>query len=214
MYEDRYKFFLDGLKNTIILTLLSFILGTILGIMLFALRRSRNNAVSKISNALNSFLTEIPTLVLLMIFVYEIFGSSSVPIMWSVMIALMMKEGAYISEIFKTVLDGIDGGEIEAAMTLGLSRMQRFQYIILPQVVLAGTGLYKNQFIVTMQETSVVGYLAIVDLTRASSIISSRTMDSMISLIIITILYFLIGFVAKKLLGLPGKRKHLGGDAE
>ena len=125
-------------------------------------------------------------------------------------IALTLKTGAYICEILCTSLDAIDPGELEAARTLGMNGMQTFRYIILPQIIGTGLELYKNQFITTMQETSVVGYIALIDLTRASSIIGARTMDSLFSLIFITIMYFLIGFVFKKLIDLLKVRKHLG----
>ncbi len=80
---------------------------------------------------------------------------------------------------------------------------------MLPQAVETALPLYKNQFIFTMQETSIVGYLAIIDLTRASSIVSSRTMDAFFGLISVTIIYFVIGFTAKKFFDLFGKQKHI-----
>ena len=212
--DKRYKLFLEGLGNTILLTISCFILGTFFGALLCILKRSKNKTVSKITYIVTSFLTEVPTLVMLMIFAYVIFGAVAFPLLWSVVIALTVKQGAYISDIFVTVIESIDHGEIEAAMTLGMSNAQCFKHVILPQIVLKGTGLYKNQFIITMQETSVVGYLAIVDLTRASSIIASRTMDAMFSLIVVTILYFVIGRIAKRLIDIPSRKKHIGGEAE
>ena len=209
--DNRYLFFVDGLKVTLLLTLLSFILGTVVGILFCAGTRSSHGWIRKITKVLMSLFTEIPTMMLLMIFVYIIFGSSALPVLWIVAIGLMFKAGAYLAAIFNSSLDTVAEGEIEAARTLGMTRWQAFRYIALPQTVTAAMPLYKNQFILSMQETSVVGYLAVVDLTRAASIVQSRTLDAFFGLITVTLIYFLIGAVFKFLFNLISKR--MGGEA-
>ena len=94
-----------------------------------------------------------------------------------------------------------------------MNKYQAFFYVVLPQSINAALPLYINQFIVSMQETSVVGYLAIVDLTRAASIISSRTMDAFFGIIFVTIVYFIIGYFAKLLLNILGRRNRERGVA-
>ena len=200
--EERYLFFLEGLKTTLILTIFSFLLGTLIGILFCAGKRSKNRFISRLFNLICGFFIEVPTMVLLMIMVYIIFGRTSLPIMWVVICGLLMKCGAYLSVIFGTALDTVGSGEIEAARTLGMSSWQAFRYVTLPQTVKQAMPLYSDQFIITLQETSVVGYLAIVDLTRAASIVSSRTMDAFYGIIAVTIIYFLIGYVFRKLMGL------------
>ncbi len=209
IYEDRYAIFLKGFCNTLILSVASFICGTLFGILLCVIKRSGNKILLKAGNILTSILINIPTMVLLLLFVYVVFGSISAPLAIIVILALTMKTGAYICEILITSLDAVDEGEIEAARTLAMNRRQTFIFIIMPHVVSTGLELYKNQFVLNMQETAVVGYVALVDLTRASSIVSSRTMDSMLGLAMITLIYFLIGFVAKKLLNLLLVEKHI-----
>lgn len=197
IYDDRYLFFVSGLKVTLLLTLTSFILGTAVGVLLCAASRSKQAWLRKTAAVLVSLFTEIPTMMLLMIFVYIIFGRSILPVLWIVAIGLTLKAGAYLSVIFSTALETVEGGEIEAARTLGMTRWQAFKYVALPQTVTAALPLYRNQFILSMQETSVVGYLAVVDLTRAASIIQSRTLDAFFGLITVTLIYFLIGAAAK-----------------
>ena len=136
-------------------------------------------------------------MVLLMIMAYIIFGRSTLPLMLVVTFGLTLKAGSYRSEILNSALDTVESGEVEAARTLGMSKVQAFNHVVLPQTVKAAMPLYINQFIASMQETSVVGYLAIVDLTKASSIITSRTMDAFFGLIFITLIYFVIGQIAK-----------------
>lgn len=209
--EDRYLFFVNGLKVTLLLTLASFIFGTAVGILLCAAARSRHEWLNKLSKLIVSLFTEIPTMMLLMIFVYIIFGRSALPLLWIVTIGLTLKAGSYLSVIFNSSLETVEPGEVEAARTLGMSRWQAFRFVALPQTVTAALPLYKNQFIMSMQETSVVGYLAVVDLTRAASIVQSRTLDAFFGLITVTLIYFLIGGVFKKLFGLLSNR--MGGEA-
>ena len=211
--DDRYLFFVEGLKNTMILTLASFIFGTLFGIILCAMRRSKNTFFQKIVRIITSIFVEMPTMVLLMILVYIVFGRTALPVLWIMIIGLTLKTGSYLSEIFNSALSTVSDGEIEAARTLGMNRYQAFFYVVLPQAINAALPLYINQFIVSMQETSVVGYLAIVDLTRAASIISSRTMDAFFGIIFVTIVYFIIGYFAKLLLNIVGTRSKERGVA-
>lgn len=211
IFEDRYLYILKGLKTTLILTLGSFILGALLGILFCALKRSKNKIVVKVTNLICNFFVQIPTMVLLMVFVYIIFGTSTLNILITVIIALTIKASAFLASIFYTAVETVDKGEIEAARTLGMSKKQAFFNVILPQTITIALPLFKNQFISTLQETSVVGYLAIMDLTRASSIITSRTLDAFFGLLCISIIYLLIGYIGQSLIGLLDKRTHIGG---
>ena len=209
--DNRYLFFLVGLKNTLILTFVSFLLGLAFGVLLCAAGRSSNRMLRRISQVLSYILVEIPTMVLLMVFVYIIFGSSALSVMIIVAIGLTLKAGAYLAAIFSTALDTVAVGEREAARTLGMSSWQAFRYVVLPQAAATALPLCRNQFVYSMQETSVVGYLAVMDLTRASTVVSSRTMDAFFGLIAITAIYFIIGALVKTLMGFLVHRK--GGAA-
>ena len=174
--------------------------------------RSGNAAVRKVAGVAKSFFVQLPTMVLLMIMVYVIFGHSALPILIIVIVGLTLKAASYLAEIFDTALSTVQPGEIEAARTLGMTRWQAFRFVALPQTVSAALPLYQNQFVATMQETSIVGYLAVIDLTRASSIVSSRTLDSFVGLLTITLLYFLIGAAVKGVFRLLTRKKHEGGE--
>lgn len=211
LVESRYLFFLNGLKTTLLLTAVSFLFGTVIGVLLCAVMQSRRRAAARLAQLVMAFFTQMPTMVLLMVMVYIVFGSSGLPVILIVMVGLMLKAGAYLAEIFRSALLTVNSGEMEAARTLGMSARAAFFHVALPQIVTAALPLYKNQFIITMQETSVVGYLAVMDLTRAADIVTSRTLDAFFGLLTITVIYFILGFVSQRLLGLLGMRKHLGG---
>lgn len=214
IYEDRWKFFLEGFGMTLLLTLSAFILGSLFGALLCALKLSRRRWIRKISSVFVSLLVQLPTLVLLMIFVYIIFGSVPLSVVVIVIMGLTLKAGSYLADIFYSAVTSVEKGEIEAAHTLGMSKFQTFRYITLPQAVSSALPIYKNQFIITLQETAIVGYLAIVDLTRASDIVSARTLNAMFGLLVISVLYLLIGWAGNSLLSLLGHQKHLGGEVK
>ena len=212
IFEDRWRFFVEGLGITLLLTAGSFVIGNLFGALFCALKMSRHKFVRKVTNAFISFLVQLPTLVLLMLFVYIFFGDTSLSVTIVVLFGLTLKAGAYLSDIFYTAVTTVNSGEIEAAHTLGLSRVQVFRYITLPQAISTALPVYKNQFVITLQETSVVGYLAIMDLTRASEVVTSRTYDALFGLIFVSVLYLLIGYLGNLLLSLLGHEKHLGGE--
>ena len=214
IYESRWRFFVDGFWMTLLLTFSLFILGTLIGILFCKLKMSGVRWVRGVTKAFTSLLIQIPTLVLLMLFVYIIFGSISLPVVISVIIGLTLKTGCYMADIFGTAVETVAPGEVEAARTLGMTRFQSLRYIILPQTVKTALPVYKNQFISCLQETSVVGYLAIMDLTRASDIVSARTFDALFALLAVTLIYLIIGWGVGALLNLIEKKKHLGGEAQ
>ena len=211
IFDDRYLYFVKGFETTMIQTLGSFLFGILLAFGLCALKRSKRKAVRGIVNAVCGFFVQIPSMVLLMIFVYIIFGGSGLNIIITVVIALAIKAAAFLSEIFYTAIETVSVGEIEAARALGMSKRKTFFHVVFPQALTTALPLFKNQFISTLQETSIVGYLAIMDLTRASSIITSRTLDAFFGLICVSIMYLIIGYAGRSLLGLLGRRKHIGG---
>lgn len=210
--DDRYKLFLNGLRVTLILTLASFILGILLAVLFCALKHSKSKTVRTIINGITGFFVQLPTMVLLMIFVYIIFGSSGLSIMVTVILGLTIKAAAYLTDIFTTSLDAVNPGEIEAARTLGMTKSQAFFNVSLPQAIHNAMPVFKNQFITSLQETSVVGYLAVMDLTRASNIVTARTLNALFGLITISIMYMVIGYVGQKIIGLFDRNKHIGGS--
>lgn len=214
IYEDRWRFFLEGFWTTLLLTFTSFILGTLIGILLCKLKMAGYKWVRIITKIFTSLIIQIPTLLLLMLFAYIIFGSVSLPVIASVIIGLTIKTGCYMSDIFQAAVGTVAHGEVEAARTLGMTKLQSFRYIILPQTVKTVLPVYKNQFISCLQETSVVGYLAILDLTRASNIVSYRTFDAMFALLAVTLIYLIIGWTVGAIINLAGKKKHLGGEVK
>ena len=212
IYENRWSFFLDGLGMTLLLTLCSFIFGTLIGALLCVLKSSNKKRLIKFTDAVVSVFIQLPTMVLLMIFVYIIFGDTSLPVTLVVIFGLTIKSGCYLYDIFYSAVCVVDPGEKEAARTLGMTKLQTFANVTLPQTIKTVIPVYKNQFVSTLQETSVVGYLAVMDLTRASDIVSSRTFSALFALLSITIIYLIIGWTVGAVINSFANKKHLGGE--
>lgn len=100
IYDSRWKFFADGLWMTLLLTFASFILGTLVGALFCAMKLSRFRALRKAANWIASLFVQLPTMVLLMFFVYILFAESSLSVVIIVILGLTIKAGAYMSEIF------------------------------------------------------------------------------------------------------------------
>jgi len=193
--EKRYLLLWDGFKTTVIISILATIFGTILGGVICFLRMSKNKLLNIPAKIFISILRGTPVLVILMIIFYVVFGSVNINPVLVATIAFGMNFGAYAAEIFRSGIEGIDKGQMEAGIAMGLNKFKTFNYIILPQTVRRILPIYKGEFISLVKMTSIVGYIAVQDLTKASDIIRSRTFDAFFPLIMIAILYFLISWV-------------------
>lgn len=209
IYEDRYDLILSGLKATLILTIVSFVAGTLLGMAFCAGKGSRNRVVRTVCRLFTQLMVKLPPLVLLMIFAYLIFVNSSLTPVAIAVVTFTLKCASHLAEMFRTAVDSVSPGEVEAARTLGYSRRQAFFRVVFPQAPHQVMPLYKTQFELTMQDTSVVSLLAIEDMSRAVTVISSRTMDPVVALVITSIVYLLLGFIANRMLSLADRSKHL-----
>lgn len=209
IYEDRYRLVLSGLRITLVLTIASFALGTLLGMALCAGMGSRRSPVRRICNLFTRILVNLPPLVLLMLFAYLILAGSGLGALTIAIITFTIKCAAHNAQIFRSAVDSVAPGEVEAARTLGFSKWQAFFRVVFPQAVTQAMPLYKTQFILTMQDTSVVSLLAIPDLTRSVTIISSRTLDPIVTLIITTVVYLVLGALANVLLSRADRKTHI-----
>ena len=179
--QDRWKFFLTGTGNTLLITLLASILGIILGVMVASVKvYSQSTGRMKLLNWLCSLYTTVirgtPVVVQLLIIYYMIFRSATTDM--APMIAALafgINSGAYVAETVRGGINSIDRGQTEAGRSLGLNRGQTMRLIVLPQAVRNILPALFNEFIMLLKETSVAGWIAVTDLTRAGDIVRSRT---------------------------------------
>ena len=200
--EDRYKMLLGGLDTTVLISLLAALFGTILGMLLCFGSMHRSKLLSKSSNFFIEFMRCMPQVVFLMIMFYVIFGKSDIDGIWVSVIAFSLCFAAYTSVIFRTAVQSIDKGQTEAALSMGFGKVKAFVNVVLPQAVQRALPVFKGEFIGLVKATSIVGYIAVFDVTKAGDVIRSRTYDAFFPLIIVTILYFLVIWLLTALLKL------------
>ena len=198
--EKRYLLLLDGLQTTILIALLSSLFGTLLGALVCYGRMSPNRLLSRVAMGYIAVLRGTPVLVLLMLVFYVVFASVNISPVLVAVLAFGMNFAAYTAEIFRSGIEGIDRGQTEAGLAMGFSKAATFLYIVLPQTVQRILPVYKGEFISMVKMTSIVGYIAVQDLTKASDIIRSRTFDAFFPLVLVAILYFLIAWILTRAL--------------
>ncbi|MCK9212344.1 MAG: amino acid ABC transporter permease [Ignavibacteriaceae bacterium] len=199
--ENRYLLIIDGLKTTAIISILATIFGTLLGGLVCFMRMSRKKILLLPAKIYISILRGTPVLVVLMIIFYVVFASIDIDPMIVAVIAFGLNFAAYVSEMFRTGIEGIDKGQTEAGIAMGFSKIKTFIYIILPQAVRRILPVFKGEVISLVKMTSIVGYIAVQDLTKASDIIRSRTFDAFFPLIMVAVMYFFIAWLLMLSLG-------------
>lgn len=192
--ENRYLLIVDGLKITATISLFAALFGTLLGALICFMRMSRNKLLNNTARFYISVMRGTPVLVLLMIVFYVVFSSVNINPVIVAILAFGANFGAYVSEMFRTSIESIDRGQEEAGIAGGFTRMQTFLYIIMPQALRQVLPVYKGEFISLVKMTSIVGYIAVQDLTKASDIIRSRTFDAFFPLIMVAVLYFIVSW--------------------
>lgn len=193
--EARYEMVLSGLKTTLIIAFFSAIWGTLLGALVCFLKMRKSPFFRAIANIYINTMRGTPVLVLLLIMFYVVFNQVDIDPVTVSVITFAMNFGAYVSEMFRTSIEGIDKGQTEAGIALGFSKVKTFFYIVLPQAFKKVLPVYKGEMISMVKMTSVVGYIAVEDLTKVSDIIRSRTFDALFPLIMVAILYFIIAWL-------------------
>jgi len=194
--EDRYLYLVKGLGNTAIITIFAVLLGILLGMIVAIVTTTHNkNGELKILNAVCSvYLTIIrgtPVMVQLLIMFYVIFASSTNKILVAIL-TFGINSGAYVAEIVRSGIQSIDNGQFEAGRSLGFTYGQTMRFIIMPQAIKNVLPALMNELIVLLKETSVCGYIGLMDLTKGGDIIRSRTYEAFLPLIAVAIIYLVI----------------------
>ncbi len=211
--ENRWQLILEGIGTTCIITVMSALAGTVLAFLICMFRRTGSRLANVISNIYVKLLQGTPMVVLLMILYYVILGKSGLSAVWVAVVGFSLNFGAYASEIMRSGIESIDGGQREAALALGYSENQTFFRFIFPQAVVRFLPVYNGEIISLLKSTSIVGYIAIQDLTKMSDIIRSRTYEAFFPLIVTAIIYFILAWIISMILKLilkavrPKRRK-------
>ncbi len=209
--KDRWVYIVDGLETTLLVTFFAVLIGIVIGFLVATVRSTYDKTGKlKILNILcQIYLTVIrgtPVVVQLLIIYFVIFGNVNIDKIPVAIMAFGFNSGAYVAEIFRSGIMSIDGGQFEAGRSLGFNYVQTMRYIIMPQAFKNVLPALGNEFIVLLKETSVAGYIALQDLTKAGDIIRSRTYDAFMPLIAVALIYLAMVLIFTKLVNMLERR--------
>lgn len=195
--KDRWVYLLQGLGNTLLITILAVVIGIVLGFVI-AVIRSTNQRTGrlKIPNLIcRLYLTVVrgtPMVVQLLIIYFVVFSSVNISKILVAVIAFGLNSAAYVAEIVRSGIMSIDEGQFEAGYSLGFGYTRTMVTIILPQALRNILPALGNEAIVLLKETSVSGYIALNDLTKGGDTIRSQTYEAFLPLIAVALIYLIM----------------------
>lgn len=213
---------LTGLKNTLLITAGALVIGIVIGVLIASIRSSfdKNKESLKMRGGIGYYILAVlnaicrvyltiirgtPVVVQLMIAYFIVFVSAKdgVPVG---MLAFGINSGAYVAEIFRAGIMSIDNGQFEAGRSLGFNYFQTMRYIVVPQMFKSVLPTLCNEFIALLKETSVVGYVGVIDITKAGNVIAGVTYSYYIPLLTVAAIYLVMVMILSYFVGKLEKR--------
>lgn len=209
--QQRYLMLLDGFKNTLIITLGALLIGIVLGtavavIKFLAEEKPALKPLAWLCNVYVTVVRGVPVVVLLLIFYFVILRSADGIV--TGIVAFGINSGAYMAEIIRGGINAVDGGQTEAARSLGFNRMAAMRFVVLPQAIKNILPAVGNEMIALLKETAVAGYVAVQDLTRAANLIRNNTYDAVNPLLVTAVVYLTLVVLLSALLQKFEQRLH------
>ncbi len=197
--ENRWKMMLSGMGLTLTITLSSVILGTLLGFGLCFAYREGYSLLNRALDLFSRFLAGMPVVVLLMVFYYIVFSGMNVN---GVIVSVLVFSLLFAFSVFGLLQSGaasVAKGQTEAALALGFSERQAFRKFVLPQAIRTFFPAYQTEIVTLLKSTSIVGYIAVQDLTKVADLIRARTFDAFMPLIVISVLYLILTWLFQRI---------------
>lgn len=209
--DSRYMYLLKGLGNTLIITFFAIIIGIVLGFLIAIVRTNhdRNGGLTVLNAICKTYLAIVrgtPIMIQLLIIYYVIFQNINTNKILVAIIAFGLNSAAYVAEIVRSGIMAVDIGQFEAGRSLGLNYSQTMTEIILPQAVKNILPALCNEFISLLKETSISGYIGLMDLTKGGDIIRSVTFEAFMPLIAVAVIYLLMVMGLSKLVNVLERR--------
>lgn len=204
--DNRWKIFLKGFINTMVITLAAAAIGILIGVVIAVFRYMASQkdprkkrtfgsvvigVIDRLMAAYVAVIRGTPLAIQPMIMAFIVLRGVSDGMVVAI-VAFGLNSGAYVSEVIRAGIQSVDGGQMEAGRSLGLNRVDAMRLIILPQALKNILPALCNEAIAVLKETSIVGLIAVVDLTRASDLVRSRTMQPYFPLLAVALIYFLL----------------------
>jgi len=210
--NEAYKYLIDGLKITLIVTFFALIISFILGLII-ALVREANINLDSSSKGIGSILIKVfdkifalfisiirgtPSTIQLLI-MFNVILVNLDNLMLVAIISFALNSSAYMAELFRGGINSVSKGEKEAARSLGLSSFQTMKKVVMPQAVKNSLPALGNEVITLFKETSIAGFIGLADLTRGASIVISQTFDAATAYFSAAFIYLIIVLIIEKI---------------
>jgi polar amino acid transport system substrate-binding protein len=197
--NNNWEFFAVGLRNTIEITVLSYLLAVVVGILLYFLSTRRQNIFKRFVKGYELFFTCIPDIIMLMAVYYIVFWNVNVQPYWAAVLAFGLIEGTAINEAFSSAVKVVGVEQIRAARAMGFSTRETFSFIVFPQSMRTAFPSLRSTFVNILKTTSIIGFISGFDLTHAVEAVRADTFDIILPLVFVGIIYFICIFLFIKL---------------
>ncbi len=212
-FVDEYsQYFINGTISTIVIAILTVVLGVIIGTVLALMKISKNGILKFVASAYIEFIRGTPLLVQISLVYFSVsfpqfilFGIEMNRFIPGV-IAMAINSGAYVAEIIRAGIQAVDKGQMEAARSIGFTSGQSMRYIVLPQAIRNILPALGNEFVVVIKESSVLSVIGIVELMRSADIVKAAIYQPFAPLIVVAIIYFILTFTLTRILGFAERR--------
>ena len=195
-----FPFLLEGAVVTLELSIVSMVFAVAIGLLCALGRTSGNAIVAAIGSVYVEVMRDVPLLVVLLVIYFTLPSIGiSLPGFWAGVLGLSLNVGAYLSEVFRAALGAVDKGEKEAALSLGMSRFAVFRRVTLPQAMRVAIPTVGGFFISLLKDSSLVSFIAVSELMRQGTILISNTFRSMEIYMMVAMIYFVMSFVASRI---------------
>jgi len=204
-----YTLILEGFKNTILITIGALLIGVFIGVLIASVKYIGEDykwmkPLCKLCDIYVTVIRGVPVVVLLLVFYYIILVSAHE--MTVAILTFGINSGAYMAELIRSGIGAVDEGQMEAGRSLGMTRFQATYRIIFPQALRHVLPAIGNEFIALLKETSVAGYVAVVDLTRAGNLVRNNTFDSVNTLLLVAVTYLVLVVLLSQLMKVIERR--------
>ena len=206
--DNHYTYFLDGLRMSLQITLLAVVIGLTVGLLLAIFKLRNKGVLAVIANTYISVIRGTPVVVQLFIIYFIILAKSGLQPWLIASVAFGLNSGAYVAEIIRSGIQAVDRGQMEAGRSLGLSYAKTMTYVIIPQAIKNVLPALGNEFVILLKETSVSGYIGIMDLNKSADKIISITYNGIVAPLIVAYIYFIMTTTLSAGLGRFERRLH------
>lgn len=193
LQDNRWRVFLKGFLNTLLINITSMLTGCLFGFALFYMCRKTGEAVLKAVKFVTGLIVGIPVVVLLMVIYYVVFGNNDISGIIVSIMAFTLTFGTSVFHMLQVGTGAVGQGQTEGAYALGFSDEETFFSVVFPQAIIHMLPIFKGELVALLKSTAVVGYIAVQDLTRSGDMIRNRTFDAFFSLISVAVIYYVLG---------------------